>query len=81
MDVLDHRWREEQRCRVLGYTMMARIAPFEYARRQDPCPACREIGLLTWLIQHLNDDHRWSREQIADWLEGRFPDMTLEMPS
>jgi hypothetical protein len=21
-------------------------------------------------IAHLNDDHRWSRERIADWLEG-----------
>ena len=22
------------------------------------------------IVVHLNDDHRWSREQIADWLEG-----------
>lgn len=34
------------------------------------CPAegCRKRIYLAALIVHLNDDHRWSREQIADWL-------------
>src|SRR5688572_14543061 len=36
-----------------------------------PCPAC---GLNFWIaagivITHLNDTHRWTREQIADWVE------------
>lgn len=35
------------------------------------CPAC--LGITqTWLgfiIAHLNDDHRWTRERIADWIE------------
>lgn len=31
------------------------------------CPGC-DLPLLS--ITHLNDDHRWSRERIADWLEG-----------
>lgn len=32
------------------------------------CPAgCERLGLPL----HLNDDHRWSRERIADWLESR----------
>lgn len=22
------------------------------------------------MVVHLNDEHRWSREQIADWVEG-----------
>lgn len=22
-----------------------------------------------WLVAHLNDDHYWTREQIADWVE------------
>ena len=34
------------------------------------CPAetCKKKLSLDALIVHLNDDHRWSREQIADWL-------------
>lgn len=36
-------------------------------------PPC-EHGSLPWsvgaLIIHLNDDDRWPREKIADWLEG-----------
>jgi hypothetical protein len=31
------------------------------------CPVCRDKQ--DGLIAHLNDDHRWSREQIADWVE------------
>lgn len=31
------------------------------------CPACRfEYGNTA---AHLNDDHRWTREAIADWLD------------
>jgi hypothetical protein len=35
------------------------------------CPAegCRKRIYLAALLVHLNDDHRWSREQIASWLE------------
>jgi hypothetical protein len=35
-----------------------------------PCPhkACVKRLPLAPLIVHLNDDHRWTREQIADWL-------------
>jgi hypothetical protein len=36
-----------------------------------PCPACGKVGAechLT-LLAHLNDDHRWTRERIADWLD------------
>jgi hypothetical protein len=36
------------------------------------CPAdCRKRLLLDSLLIHLNDDHHWSRERIADWLAGR----------
>ena len=38
------------------------------------CPAgCRKLLLLDSLIVHLNDDHRWSRERIAQWLAGLMP--------
>jgi hypothetical protein len=30
------------------------------------CPACDER--VETPIPHLNDDHRWTREQIADWV-------------
>jgi hypothetical protein len=36
------------------------------------CPGgdgCKKKLTLAALIVHLNDDHRWSREQIASWLE------------
>jgi hypothetical protein len=37
-----------------------------------PCPgdACKKRLYLAALLVHLNDDHRWSREQIAAWLSG-----------
>ena len=37
------------------------------------CPAenCKKKLSLAALIVHLNDDHRWSREQIADWVDHR----------
>jgi hypothetical protein len=38
------------------------------------CPAgCRKKVPIAALIVHLNDDHRWTREQIADWLRGAPP--------
>lgn len=30
---------------------------------------CREIETLLETVWHLNDQHRWTREQIADWVE------------
>jgi hypothetical protein len=35
------------------------------------CPVCRRLKprQLERLIIHLNDEHRWERKQIADWLE------------
>src|SRR5258708_7077453 len=37
-----------------------------------PCPAdgCKKRLSLAALMVHLNDDHRWSREDIASWLAG-----------
>ena len=40
------------------------------------CPSCGAavrtrclVGYLAGCIVHLNDAHRWTREQIADWVE------------
>jgi hypothetical protein len=36
------------------------------------CPeeTCKKKLFLAALIVHLNDDHLWSRERIADWVSG-----------
>lgn len=33
------------------------------------CPDCRAIAGLHSVIAHLNDDHKWDRNRIADWLD------------
>lgn len=32
------------------------------------CPACSMDAMVGVVIAHLNDDHRWSRQAIAEWL-------------
>lgn len=43
----------------------------EMVKRHVACPECGRVQSETWqfLVPHLNDDHKWSREAIADWLE------------
>jgi len=43
---------------------------FECLDMVKPCPheGCKKRIFLAALLVHLNDDHRWSRESIADWL-------------
>ncbi len=36
--------------------------------RACPGEGCKKVLTLAALIVHLNDDHRWSREQIAAWV-------------
>lgn len=43
------------------------------------CPTCGEAAFLAPsvirnLIWHLNDQHKWTRSQIADWVETVEPD-------
>lgn len=38
--------------------------------KKCPVDGCKKRIFLAALIVHLNDDHRWSREQIAEWLSG-----------
>ena len=38
--------------------------------RRCPEPGCKKQHLLDTLIIHLNDDHQWSRERIADYIAG-----------
>ena len=34
------------------------------------CPSCGRSCPIFWVITHLNDNHRWTREQIARWVAG-----------
>jgi hypothetical protein len=38
-----------------------------------------EVHNLYRLIQHLNDEHQWTREKIADWLDTLDVDLTFKM--
>ena len=33
------------------------------------CPMCDRRDVVIRLIAHLNDEHLWSRERVADWIE------------
>ena len=33
------------------------------------CPVCDKRRGVASIIGHINDDHRWTRDQIADWVE------------
>lgn len=41
--------------------------------RRCPGEGCRKVLTLGALIVHLNDDHRWSREAIAAWVDREPP--------
>lgn len=37
---------------------------------EGDCPACSDTNVrLDMLVMHLNDTHKYTRENIADWLE------------
>lgn len=59
---------------ALGAAVMAgyMTALFTTQRLGLPCPYCHyenERWSLDTMITHLNDNHRWTREKIADWVE------------
>ncbi len=44
------------------------------------CPKCRRSSLVIGVITHLNDNHRWSREQIALWVAAIEPSELFPRP-
>ena len=45
------------------------------------CPACDNNtgpSIIYTVVQHLNDYHEWTRDQIADWLETLDVDMEFK---
>lgn len=58
---------------ILGGALK-RLWPMAFAEWEDAelyCPVIDHdyFGSITDLIVHLNDEHRWSREKIAGWLD------------
>lgn len=60
------------------------------AKSQVACPRPLEAGCVyesDWrnavpnIVMHLNDDHGWTREQIADWLDSLDIDLTIDLHS
>jgi len=49
------------------------IGPFDlHAKDFDQtCPVCTEEKGYLHIIAHINDAHKWSFGQIADWLQYR----------
>lgn len=47
----------------------------DFYGRVISCPACGTRSGVTGIMTHLNDNHHWTREAIADWVA------TVEPPS
>jgi len=45
------------------------------------CPGCGRSRTVFMVITHLNDRHRWTREQIAKWVAGIEPTDVFWRPS
>src|SRR5690606_32721160 len=45
------------------------VCPVEDCRGNPLTPGVRYGGTVSVMIPHLNDDHDWTREQIADWAD------------
>lgn len=45
------------------------------------CPACAQENYAADQIVHLNNDHRWTRERIADWVAMVEPSEITLTPS
>jgi hypothetical protein len=54
-----------------GYSLFAELCGQSLATLAD-CPICCD-RFQSWtvhgIVVHLNDDHHWTREAIADWVE------------
>ena len=50
-----------------NYARFSRAWP--WTDRDGYCPACGSPNQMFGVVYHLNDIHRWSREQIAAWVE------------
>lgn len=61
-----------------GY-MLSKALPALSKQVLSPCDH-DGVDLLEAVIIHLNDRHKWSREQIADWLDSLDVDLAFPVP-
>ena len=63
-------WRLLTSQHWLVFSIASRAWFFDCLDRVKPCPGenCKKRIYLAALLVHLNDDHRLTREQIAEWL-------------
>lgn len=70
-------------CGEVDGTNMYRLFPI-VATRAPRCPACSEYDPrcrdICHLIAHLNDEHEWTRERIADFVESLEQAQASELP-
>jgi len=52
-----------------SYDVQPILEQWPWANMCPGCPACDDYLLytVTGIMAHLNDEHRWTRERIADW--------------
>lgn len=51
--------------------------PYLLTKSHYVCPECsclHNFATLSFLVVHLNDNHMWTRNQIADWLDENEPE-------
>jgi hypothetical protein len=71
-------------CEAMGVDLACSgdIAKFEISHAlllSLDCPVCHD-AVAPDVVVHLNDDHRWTREAIADWLESQERELGLQSP-
>lgn len=59
--------------------MLSKALPALIKEVLSPCDH-GGVDLLEEVIIHLNDRHKWSREQIADWLDSLDVDLAFPVP-
>lgn len=55
-----------------GHKIVVAVEPEEWQRvlwSYVRCPECSRSDHVFRIVPHLNDDHRWIREEIAAWIE------------
>lgn len=57
---------------IPGFNDMTAACPVDDCNHKD--------ALLKYAIIHLNDDHKWTREEIADWLDTLDHDLRIKEP-
>lgn len=57
---------------IHGYDIISSAYPFTSQRTMCPVLSCGNMWEVRSLIWHLNDQHKWKREDIAYWLRDNF---------